>query len=68
MFENEAQNEEGKILKLAFDNKQIALAVLGQALMDKGGNRLTVYNSRIGIKAHSKRDVGPVTCGRLPKV
>lgn len=37
MSENKAQNEECKILKLALDNRQIAVAVLGQALMDEGG-------------------------------
>jgi predicted transcriptional regulator len=31
------QNEESKILKLALNNKQIAIAVLGQALLDEGG-------------------------------
>jgi len=31
------QNEESKILKLALSDKQIAVAVLGQALLDEGG-------------------------------
>lgn len=46
MSENKAQNEECKILKLALDNRQIAVAVLGQALMDEGGigsQSITIY-------------------------
>ena len=40
------KTEESKILRLALDNKQIAVAVLGQALLDEGGigaQAITIY-------------------------
>jgi hypothetical protein len=47
MYENSAKtNKESKLLKLALDNKQIAIAILGQALLDEGGigaQGITVY-------------------------
>jgi len=47
MHETETwQNGESKILKLALGNKRVAIAVLGQALLDEGGigaQSITIY-------------------------
>jgi len=48
-------NNESKILKLALSNKQVAVAVLGQALLDEGGigaQSITVFYTNSGEAYH----------------
>jgi len=49
------QTNESKILKLALSNKQIAVAVLGQALLDEGGigaQSITIFYTSKGEAEH----------------
>jgi predicted transcriptional regulator len=49
------QNLQSKILKLALNNKQIAIAVLGQALLDEGGigaQSITIFYTNKGEAYH----------------
>jgi predicted transcriptional regulator len=49
------QNSESKILKLSLSNKQIATAVLGQALLDEGGigaQSITIFYTSKGEAEH----------------
>jgi hypothetical protein len=49
------QNSQSKILQLALSNKQIAIAVLGQALLDEGGigaQSITIFYTNKGEAYH----------------
>jgi DNA-binding transcriptional ArsR family regulator len=49
------QNSQSKILKLSLSNKQIAIAVLGQALLDEGGigaQSITIFYTNKGEAYH----------------
>lgn len=49
------QNEDSKILKLALSDKRIAIAVLGQALLDEGGigaQSITIFYTNKGEAYH----------------
>lgn len=49
------QYKESKILKLALTNKRIAVAVLGQALLDEGGigaQSITIFYTSKGEAEH----------------
>jgi hypothetical protein len=58
---SEIESDQGsKILQLALSNKQIAIAVLGQALLDEGG--IGAQSITIFIQTKGKRNI----FGKLP--
>ena len=58
---SEIKSDQGsKILQLALSNKQIAIAVLGQALLDEGG--IGAQSITIFIQTKAKRNI----FGKLP--